>query len=150
MPRLLVDTNVLLLHVIGSWDRGQITRFKRTRSFTSDDFDLLQQTFARYAGLLATPGVFAEVSNLVGNMHDRVAPTMRLVYHPFEERTVGFQQVLADRAFPRLGFADCAIAQVAGPDVHVLTDDVHLYSELAYRGLSVTNFNHLRSGSMID
>jgi hypothetical protein len=150
MPALIVDTNVLLLHVVGSWRRSFIARFKRTQTFTPEDFDLLARTMARYSSLLVTPSILTEVSNLLGNAHPQMAGAFRTCVESFDERGTAFRAVIADRAFDRLGFADCATALVAAGDVHVLTDDVHLYSELAYRGVSVTNFNHLRSGRMID
>jgi hypothetical protein len=70
-------------------------------------------------------------------------------------RRRGRAEIIADLVFPRLGFTDTAITTVAlsGADednLHVLTDDVHLYNELAYRGVNVINFNHLRSSRMID
>jgi hypothetical protein len=52
MPRLLIDTNVLLLHVVGSHDRMLIERLKRTATFTQADFDLLQGELRRYAALV--------------------------------------------------------------------------------------------------
>ncbi len=42
MQHLLIDTNVLMLLLIGRWDRKSIPSFRRTATFTVDDFDLLQ------------------------------------------------------------------------------------------------------------
>jgi hypothetical protein len=156
MARLLVDTNVLLLHVVGSHDRTMIGRLKRTETFTEEDFDLLQEELARYSGLVVTASVLSEVSNLLPNWaHPNIAGTMPVVFALFEELGAAFLTVMADPVFPRLGFTDTGIATIASAvtadeAIHVLTDDVHLYNELAYRGIGVTNFNHLRSGRMVD
>jgi hypothetical protein len=37
----LVDTNILLLFFIGKYDRSQIGKFKRTKIFTPEDFDIV-------------------------------------------------------------------------------------------------------------
>ena len=156
MPRLLIDTNVLLLHVVGSHDRTLIERLKRTATFTQADFDLLQEELHRYSDLVVTPSILTELSNLLPNWaHELVAQSMRHILTPFQEEGAPFAEVMADPVFPRLGFTDTAITTVAFPgadenNLHVLTDDVHLYNELAYRGVNVINFNHLRSSRMID
>jgi hypothetical protein len=36
---LLIDTNLLLLYVVGTADRRIVQRHKRTRQFAPDDFD---------------------------------------------------------------------------------------------------------------
>ena len=156
MPRLLIDTNVLLLHVVGSHDRTFIDRVKRTATFTQADFELLQGELAKYSALVVTPSVLAELSNLLPNWaHEHVAQSMPDVFASFQEEGAGFAEVISDRVFARLGFTDTAIVMIASSgtaddELHVLTDDVHLYNELAYRGVTVANFNHLRSRRMID
>ena len=151
MPRLLIDTNVLLLHVVGSHDRTLIERLKRTATFTQADFELLQGELRNYSALIVTASILAEVSNLLPDWaHELVAQSMPNIFAAFQEEGAGFAEIMADRVFPRLGFTDAMIAAIAGGDFHVLTDDVHLYNELAYRGIEVTNFNHLRSGRMLD
>ncbi len=37
---LLIDTNILLMLVVGSYDRSRIGTFKRTEQYTEDDFDI--------------------------------------------------------------------------------------------------------------
>jgi hypothetical protein len=39
--RLLLDANLLLLFLIGTFDRSLIARFKRTAGFSANDFDVL-------------------------------------------------------------------------------------------------------------
>ncbi len=41
---VLVDTNLLLLYVVGVHDRDLIPRFKRTAAFTVQDFGILAET----------------------------------------------------------------------------------------------------------
>lgn len=77
MQDLLIDTNVLMLLLIGRWDRASIPTFRRTATFTVTDFDLLEGALPRYARVVTTPAVLAEVSNLLGNtFHQMVAETV--------------------------------------------------------------------------
>src|SRR4051812_13958525 len=97
MPSFLIDTNILLLHVVGSWNRALIPSSKRTSVFTEEDFDLLQETLSAYSPLLVTPAILTEVSNLLPTQaHRLLAATMVTVFEPFEERTADFRSVMAD------------------------------------------------------
>ena len=62
---VLVDTNILLLHVVGSTNKQRITQFKRTRErFTIEDFDLLQRILCLFSKVTTTQSILTEVSNL--------------------------------------------------------------------------------------
>ena len=41
--RILIDTNILLLYLVGRVNRERITRFKRTAQFIPEDYDILLQ-----------------------------------------------------------------------------------------------------------
>ena len=61
---LVVDTNLLLLFLIGRTNKNRISRFKRTQAYTIEDFDLLDRFMAEFKTLITTPHVLTEVSNL--------------------------------------------------------------------------------------
>jgi hypothetical protein len=147
MSRLLIDTNLLLLHVVGSFDPAAISRFKRTDKFDEDDFALLGQYIAQYGVLVVTAGVLSEVSNLLSRrLHTPVASHVVELVDRAEEASRPAAEVVADAAFPRLGFTDSGILQAASaPDTTVLTDDLQLYLELLARECHAVNFEHLRS-----
>jgi hypothetical protein len=86
MPNLLIDTNLLVLLLIGRWDRDRVPRFRRTQVFSSNDFDILEQHLRLYQKLITTVPVLTEVSNLMGNsFHAVIAPTIVEVCEPFDE-----------------------------------------------------------------
>lgn len=148
MSNLLMDTNVLLLFVVGTWNRAAIPSFKRTATFSPADFDILLQETARYQAKITVPGVLTEVSDLMGNeFHQVIAPTIEEVGKTLQERSPTKDIVLGDEVFDRLGFADVSILLAIDADTTVLTDDVHLYNEALYRGFDAVNFNHLRKFS---
>ena len=84
---LVIDTNLLLLLPVGSADRKRIQQFKRTREFSEADFEAVYEVadyFVRRSGLLTTPHVLAEASNLVGRNRD-----LRKVLAAFVSRAPG-------------------------------------------------------------
>ncbi len=62
---VLVDANLLVLLLVGTVNRRRIGDFKRTQSFTAEDFDLLRKLIAHLGPrMVATPHVLSQVSDL--------------------------------------------------------------------------------------
>jgi hypothetical protein len=61
---LVVDTNLLLLFLIGRTNQNRISKFKRTQAYTIEDFDLLDRFMAEFKIPITTPHILTEVSNL--------------------------------------------------------------------------------------
>lgn len=146
---VLLDTNLLLLYVVGAHDRDLIPRFKRTASFTPEDFRILVETLDWFAHVLTTSHILTEVSNLAGQFAE---PLKQAVFRTFAaaigmltEFQTPARQISADPAFPRFGLTDIAILQNARGECLVLTDDFRLSQYLAHEKVDVLNFNHLRT-----
>lgn len=148
---LFVDTNLLLLLLVGALDADQVERFRRTRKYSREDYALLATFVDKYARMLTTPNVLTEVSNLLGQLaeplrrHAWVA--LGVMAADFDERFRASKELFAEPHYPVLGLADVSIIAVLEKGVTVLTDDLGLYARLASAGIEVINFNHLRSGS---
>lgn len=144
--RLLLDTNVLMLLIVGTWDRSRVGAHRRTAVFTASDFDLLKAEMGRYGVVVTTPGVMTEASNLLGNdFHEVVAGTMVGVCGPMVEVVKPKEEVFGQEGFERLGFADASVLAVMDEETVIMTDDVGLYSQALYLGWEAVNFNHLRT-----
>lgn len=145
MQSLLIDTNVLVLLIVGTWDRDAIRNHRRTAVFAPADYDLLRSEMKRYRRVLTTQGVLTEASNLLGNdFHEEVAPTLVNVCAPLVEVLRPKETMFATPGFARLGFADTSILAALDDDTVVLTDDVGLYTQALYLERQAVNFNHLR------
>jgi hypothetical protein len=146
---LLVDTNLLLLFLVGAYDRGYIRTFKRTQRYTEEDFDLLAGLIPQFHRIVVTPHILAELSNLSLAMKgDRaVAYFVVLVEVLREAREVHIDKdVLLDYGWlPRVGFTDLSILEASKRhDYLVLTDDFEAAGLLACEGCDVINWNHVR------
>jgi hypothetical protein len=145
---VVLDTNLLVLLAIGTYNRSRIATFKRTRSYTDDDFELLLILLAAFERRVTTPNILTEADNLARQMpaveHPALAATMRAIVEQFFEQYCASSEVVRSDQFARLGLADCVTASLA-QDVLVLTDDFRLSSLLASMGRDAININHIRT-----
>ena len=145
---ILVDTNILLLHFVGSFDRSLISRFKRTQSYTVEDYDLLTEFLSHFDRTVTTPNILSEVNSLSGQMGE---PARTGYFGHFATRIdilaeeyVVSAEVARIEHFPRIGLTDSGIMHLAKGCYLVLTDDFALCGFLQKEGIDVLNFNHLR------
>ncbi len=146
-----MDTNVLLLYFVGTYNPDLVERFNRTRNrgFTSGDYHLLAELLKQFDKFVTTPHVLTEVSNWlayldeparsvclgrlakdIGSMSETITPASTLGGNP---------------AFVRFGIADAAIVDAITPGAYlVITDDFPLFGYLSNRGVDVLNFNRIR------
>jgi hypothetical protein len=147
----LVDSNLLLLYLVGKCDPRIIPRFTRTRKYTTKDFDLLSRILDRvFKVVLTTPNILTEVSNLATKLSDNERPAffdeMKKHVTVFDERYCASIGAFADRQCRRLGLTDAVLLSLC-PNVLVLTDDLPLYQVIATRGHDVINFTHVRAAA---
>jgi hypothetical protein len=146
---VLIDTNLLLVLIVGSIDRELISRFKRTAAYSASDFDLLVSELSAFGRLVTTPTILAEASNHLGQLRSPARETARgqlkEMIGAWEEHYCASATVMDDVEYRRLGLTDIAICDAALTTRTVFTGDFDLYSLLSRRGALVVNFNHLRS-----
>jgi hypothetical protein len=145
---VLVDANLLLLYVVGAYDRGQVERFRRTRDrFAAEDFDTLSHVLVQFDKVVTTPHILTEVSNMMGQMSGYVRDGSfelfaRSVSLMTEKHTAA-TDLSKNPTFVKFGITDASIRDVASGYL-VLTDDLPLYGYLAGQSVDVLNFNNLR------
>jgi rRNA-processing protein FCF1 len=147
---VVVDTNILLLWVVGTTNTSRITRFKRTEQFSEEDFDLLVDVLNYFHQIWTTPNILTEVYNFANQLRGNEREQALSVFAAGIQATLYEQYYtspdLSLRAdFLRLGLTDCSIIEMAEQEtVLVLTDDFTLANYLWSYGLDAINFNHLR------
>ncbi len=145
---ILLDTNILLLYLVGRFNPAQIERFKRTAKFVQEDYHLLDRLVARFETIVTTPTILAEVNSFSGQLPEPI----RLRYFPvfsreilsLQEDFVESRQLAELPEFVRFGLTDSGVLQTARDRYLVLTDDFRLSQYLGKAGLDVINFNHIR------
>lgn len=146
MSRLLVDTNILLLWVVGTHDRSLVRRHRRTSNFDVADFDVLDHEVTRCERLVTTAPLLTELSNLLGNdFHREAAPTVVRIVTLMVEVVSPKEQIVEHPGFYAMGYADVSILLALDHQTRLLTDDARLYAQALYEGRDAQNFNHLRA-----
>lgn len=145
---LIIDTNLLVLFVVGSTDRSLIDKHKRLKVFSQEDFDLLCQLIESSPETVVTPNILTEASNLIGHIGEpartRVFETFRAVIGALSEEYVESSVACQTKEFTRLGLTDVGLLDNTNSARSILTTDWRLYMAAEDRGIPVINFNHLR------
>ena len=151
MSSVALDSNLLLLFVVGSASRDYIAKHKRLRAYSESDFDLLIEQLSAVSALLLTPNTLTETSNLIDHIGE---PARSHIYQTLnallslpesEERYVPSKQATSLPELPRLGLTDCALLTLCADGVPLITADLQLFLTAAGRGAkALINFNHLR------
>ena len=146
--KLIVDTNLLLLYVVGTHDPRRSESFKRTNAFTREDFGTLLRFTRQFPVLATTPHILTEVSSFLKQLAEHEQPqyhtTFARVIGHFEETYFASKELLQHPVASRLGLTDAGIAALAASEGLVLTDDLVLSNFLGHVEITAINFNHLR------
>ncbi|MEH2244567.1 hypothetical protein [Nostoc sp.] len=65
---VLIDTNILLLFLVGSVNQKRITKFNRTQQFIPEHYELLLAFIAKFQKLVTTPNILTEVNSLANQL----------------------------------------------------------------------------------
>jgi rRNA-processing protein FCF1 len=144
---IIVDTNLLLLWLIGQFNVTLILSFKRTQGFSVANFERLTGFIAQFRKIVVTPHILTEVSNFVGQLGE---PVRQKVYQHFAEQLPAFDEIpvaAVDAAvrpeIAMLGLSDVCILMAAQNRYPVLTNDLNLGRYLSSNGIDLVNYNVL-------
>jgi hypothetical protein len=145
---LVIDTNLLVLFIVGTTNRNLVTRHRRLKAFSPDDFDLLLRLVASSRQVFVTPNTLTETSNLLGYLDEpartQVFETFRALIQSTSEEYLESRTACSAKEFLRLGITDSVLLEITGKSRVLLTTDLDLYLSALSRGLNAYNFNHLK------
>ncbi|WP_345241238.1 hypothetical protein [Nibrella saemangeumensis] len=154
MAGVLIDTNLLVLYSVGSYDKKRIEENKRTRAYTPQDFDLLIRFLALFSKVVTTPNILTEASNLLEGTSYQYGPL--LSYFPQQIQIVEEKYLLSHstmqanlKIFTRFGLSDTVSYELAKQQYLVLTDDLDFCYYLQGNNLPALNFNNLRTDYLL-
>lgn len=145
---LVVDTNLLLVYLVGTWQPALIAKFKRTQRFDRNDFQVLHAFLLHFKCIISTPGILTEVNSLADQLQANHKPLFSKVFKDqislLDERHVPSRQLSEHGYFDKSGLTDAAIMTIAAEGLLVLTDDFKLTGFLEKLKIDYLNFNHIR------
>ncbi len=138
--KYLVDTNLLLLLVVGLTDPKRIEKHGRTSDrFTQAHFGFLFRLVENSEGIVTTPNIPTETSNLLFQKDkansEAYALTFAELVDKMTEIYVESKVASRHRVFNRLGLTDASIALLKNDEYIVLTLDGPLRAVCDHEGL---------------
>jgi len=147
----VLDSNLLLLLVVGTYNAARIGKFKRTEKYIPNDFRLLEILRKQLDHWVATPNIITEVDNLSRQTDEReysgISSAFNTVINKFVERHLSCQEAIANPLHARLGVTDCITLALASERHLIVTDDFPLAGRLEKMGCDVININNIRQFS---
>ena len=146
---IIIDTNILLLYLVGRVNHERITKFKRTRQFVPEDYDRLLELFNNFQKVIATPNILTEVNSLANQLGEPERSHCLNIFTQLTalvcEEYLESSMITSHEPFSRFGLTDCGIMLLAKNKYLVLTDDLKLHLYLKAMGIDTVNFNNLRT-----
>ena len=143
----MLDTNVLLLLILGKIDVKQIGRGSLSK-YEYSDFVALHLICERFSALLTTPHILTEACHI--GSRDVTGPRRDVLYALLKRHSeVGSEETISLAAIGlpslvRVGVADSVTEKLCDGDTLLISDDRELCGIVARRGRHVVNFNHVR------
>lgn len=150
---VLIDTNLLLLYIIGTFAPHEISTFKKTCEFNLDDFQLLDGLIGLFPKVFTTPHILTEVSDFAAQFksHDKAHKINSSLFEVFSQSISEFGEIYESSSdiskkseFLQFGLVDAGIISI-GKKYLVLTNDSRLFGYLQNSGIDAINLNHLRN-----
>lgn len=140
---VLIDTNVVLLYLVGSLDTSLIRNFSRTSMFTENDFEHVSKFVDYFDYKISTPNVLTEVSDLIDNRQD-LQIVLKAYIELAQETFIPSKEVCQEPGFIQFGLADMANLITAKDSYLVFTDDRPLFGYLTNLGIDAVNLDQVR------
>jgi predicted nucleic acid-binding protein len=142
---VIIDTNLLVLYIVGATDTKYIRRHKRLSGFIEADFDVLSSMLASAERVVVAVNVATEASNLlafIGNpARTQIMQTFGQLVTAHGDRYVPSKQAVERPEFIWLGLADAALLDLCSCGGMLLTADSRLYDAALRCGGDAEFFN---------
>ncbi len=127
----IIDSNLLVLLVVGRVNHSLVGRHRRLKQFVPEDFDRLVEVLTGADRILVTPNTLTEASNLLayqrGPERARLSEELRRLIEREIEIVVPSVVAATRSEFRRLGLTDAALIEAASDERQLLTADLKLF-----------------------
>ncbi len=122
-----IDTNLLILLLVGSVGRSQIAKHRRTRNFVPEDYDRLIDLIGPLP-VFVTPNTLTETSNLLnGCQSSHLMGKLNIFIQQVDEMYVPSKDAANSRKFNSLGLTDAVLLELISEQRPLITVDFDLY-----------------------
>ncbi|MEQ8245223.1 hypothetical protein [Fulvivirga sp.] len=137
----LIDTNSLIVLLIGLIDPNLINNHSRTSIYEEEDFNILINEIGDFKSLVVLPNVWTEVDNLLNKFNkgrkdqyiNEITKTIKLSSERFIESIIATSSM----GFYDLGLTDSLLLEYADKCELLITSDSSLSDYAAAKGVKV-------------
>ena len=153
---LIIDSNLLILLIIGLHNESDITNHERTGSYCVDDFRFLKKVLSTTNKIILTPHIMSEVSNML--IEGKSSKSGSLINNPHFDESIKIvsnadevyikKEYLIEnlKELASVGFTDLSIIKAAKQlGCAVMTDDGRLMPWLEHHKCTATNLTRIRT-----
>ena len=147
---MFIDTNLLVLLVVGETDKALISKHSRTRAYRIEDYErLVRWINDTNHQVFVTPNTLTEASNLLAQHGEpersRIFGVLQALIETTEEKVIESKVAGRNTNFKRLGLTDAALLEVVSASNPLITADLDLYlAASAKEAGAAYNFTHYR------
>jgi len=143
---IIVDTNIMLLFLVGCYDINYIEQFKRTMKYTKEEYYFVREllTFYYKDKIFTSPHIITEISNfslnIQGNRINKYFDFFIKIFNDVCEIYIEKNKIIEFKELPKFGITDIGIFKIAKEkNLLVLTDDFRLSSYLSDNCINALN-----------
>lgn len=130
----LIDTNALIVLLLGIIDKRLILTHKKTSIYEVKDYENLSNFIGNFSNLLVLPNVWTEVDNLLnsftGNQKYKYIIAIKSLIEKTSEKYFESKNIVHNYTFELVGITDSLLLEVAKDCKFLITSDSKL-SDLA-------------------
>jgi len=143
----LIDTNLLLLLVVGATDPAFVSRHKNLKlgdkQLSKTHYNQLLEVIQTSDKLVSTPNILTETSNLLRQcknpMRDNITRVFSNLINKFEEIYIPSCEAASRTEFIRFGLTDASILTLQQRKLRIVTADGPLDESCRRLGFTVVN-----------
>lgn len=146
---VLIDTNLLVLLIVGNVNQDSIKKCCKTKRYSPADFRKLEAYISRFNKIVITPNIATETCNLLNNglsgeyLH-KARTILAKISTNSEERYLPTADAALQHWYLKFGVTDTCILELAKEVGVAVTDDFKLFNCLLSINVDAVNFNHHR------
>ena len=147
---LIVDTNLLLLYLVGSYNIEFIEYCRRIKKYTKNDFIKVRNIILAYQKIYITPQILAEISNLSEDIknpkREPYLGKLIEIVRKFNEEYVSLLKLIPNKKLvSQIGFTDISIMETAKKyNCMLFTDDFPLAQIASLNQCTVINYTNIQ------
>lgn len=156
---IIIDTNRLLLLLIGNYDESEGSDFLKRFDYSKEDYKILKNFISQLnIKIVITPQILSEISNLLNKnikpekSFERVIEWLVKISRLLKETKESYIEkniILNEDIVKKLGFTDTSIIiSSRNNGFPVLTGDIRLYGECNKKRLDTISYDVLKSIGM--